>query len=1007
MTFDVPALPHRLQLASLVVLSLWTSITMAADAKPTPIADVKRDGPVSFDKDIQPILKKNCTACHNNTKAAGELSLETPAAILKGGSSGPAAIVKQGAESLLVTRSAVAGDEQMPPAGNKVDANRLTPTELGLLKLWIDQGAMGSSSGAESITWQPLPAGVHPIFAVALTADGQYAACSRANQIFVYHVPTGRMVSRLTDPALASGKQPRPGVADIDLVHSLAFSPDGQTLASGGFRTIKLWNRTHETTSPLLGGKLPTATTLAIASSDSKWFAHVHGNNVHLTNLQGKAQSRTLSGHTDTVTAIAFSADGTKLLTASNDKSARLWNTRDGSLAAVFEAPTNLTSATITNDGTTGVVGTADGKCRSFAIPKEATAAKAKLTTAQEWPSMGKRVTALAPMMGNATQIVVGDDGGNVVIWDVNNTKTPIKAMERTGGELRALAVAPNGAKIVGLDVGNAIRVWNVADGKPIAEIKGNVRAHRQAALAERAVAVAKSHVAAEKLLLADAEKLAVNESEAAKKAQDAKVTALKEQKDKSAAAKTAADAKASAEKAAAEADAVAKKAEAAKVAAESALAAAVEVEKGAKDPKAAAEKTKAAREAVAATNKAAGDASTKAKAALAAIDKTIKPFEDTAKALLEADSVVKSADRAIASATVASKRAADAIPVAKKRVADAEARQKKAETEFEAVKKLAVDAEKPFRSLAFSPDGKWFAAGGEDTLVHTFDAESATAIDVLPGQGSPVVGVLFLDNNRVASIGASGTALVRPLYPQWAWTRTIGDPASTELLDRVTALDFSPNGQQLASGGGEGSRNGELKIWNPATGKLLREIRDAHSDTVYGVRFSPDGASLASCSADKFLKTFEVASGKLLKSFEGHTHHVLGVDWSADGRLLVTAGADNAVKSWDVHSGEQKKTTPGFTKEVTTVAFVGATTEVVAASGDKTVRMLKADVGQMGKQFAGADDFQYSGAISRDGKVFAAGGKDGVLRIWDIATGNPIKSFALTDLPPEPSTKK
>ena len=43
---------------------------------------------------------------------------------------------------------------------------------------------------------------MNPIYAVALTPDGQYAACGRANQIFVYHVPSGQLVTRLTDPAL-------------------------------------------------------------------------------------------------------------------------------------------------------------------------------------------------------------------------------------------------------------------------------------------------------------------------------------------------------------------------------------------------------------------------------------------------------------------------------------------------------------------------------------------------------------------------------------------------------------------------------------------------------------------------------------------------------------------------------------------------------------------------------------------------------------------------------------
>src|SRR5262249_49487148 len=80
-----------------------------------------------------------------------------------------------------------------------------------------------------------LAAGVHPIYCVALTMDGRYAACGRSNHIFIYDLATRQLATEIKDPAEASGSAHRA------LVQSLAFSPDGTRLASGSFREVKIW----------------------------------------------------------------------------------------------------------------------------------------------------------------------------------------------------------------------------------------------------------------------------------------------------------------------------------------------------------------------------------------------------------------------------------------------------------------------------------------------------------------------------------------------------------------------------------------------------------------------------------------------------------------------------------------------------------------------------------------------------------------------------------------------
>ena len=75
---------------ALLLASLLLSLAGTAAAEgPIAIADVKHEGPVNFEKEILPLLTKNCTACHNTKKAEASLVLETPQTILKGGDSGP------------------------------------------------------------------------------------------------------------------------------------------------------------------------------------------------------------------------------------------------------------------------------------------------------------------------------------------------------------------------------------------------------------------------------------------------------------------------------------------------------------------------------------------------------------------------------------------------------------------------------------------------------------------------------------------------------------------------------------------------------------------------------------------------------------------------------------------------------------------------------------------------------------------------------------------------------
>jgi WD40 repeat protein len=331
----------------------------------------------------------------------------------------------------------------------------------------------------------------------------------------------------------------------------------------------------------------------------------------------------------------------------------------------------------------------------------------------------------------------------------------------------------------------------------------------------------------------------------------------------------------------------------------------------------------------------------------------------------------------------------------------------KQREAEVQTATAAVAQTEKPLRAVAFSPNGAILATVGDDQLLHTYDAESGAAIEVYEGASGALNVLAFTADGNPLAVAANHSGLIWDLDGEWKLARTIGSPnTAAELVDRVTALDFSPDGALLAVGGGEPSRSGEIKIYKVENGQLVLAVKEPHSDTVNCLEFSPDGQQLASCAADRFVKVWNVTDGKFIRSFEGHTHHVLGVAWRADGRMLVSSGADMVVKVWDTRTGDQLRTIQNqFNKEVTSVGFVGDGDVIVATSGDSRVRFMNAANGGNVRDFGGTAEYMYAGAASADGKTVIAGGLDSVLRIWNDQ-GQEQAKFAAPAPAPQTASK-
>ena len=962
-----------------------------AAAQPIMVIVPDHAGPVDFEREILPILNTSCLACHNRTKAKAHLVLETPEDMQKGGSSGAAIVPGHGAQSLLLQAASHAKDDLvMPPPDNKVAAPDLTPQQLGLFRLWIDQGAQGKVRQA-IIRWQPLPRDSGPIYAVALTPGGQFAACGRENQVFIYCIPTRQLVATLVDPRLLSDPAYNGvGVAHRDIVNAIAFCPDGDLLATAGYRQIKLWRRARNVRRLTIAEASP-AKILALAASPN-------GRSIAIGDSEGRIQLRAadgkvvaeLTGHTGAVNALCFAPDGSRLASASADGTARIWASDTAKQIALVHAGVSLAAVAWALDGKRLVTGGEDKIIRVWQLGADEPEISAPL---KELSGHNAAVTSLAALPSAPAQILSGSADGSVRLWNIEEGKE-LRRFEH-GGPVTAVAVRPDGSRFASAGLNNLARLWNLADGKVLAEMKGDRYANDLVAARERDMVRAAGEARYRRSTLDVAVAQEAAELDHVKKSAEGALAADKSLTDKQKALAAANEAKNAADKVLADVTAELKVAtekrdnadKAMKQAAASARDAANHTpESIATTIEELVARAFAAGQAKAAFDAVAAQAPQRQKEAADRAAASAKAATDAQSMLAAALSGRQTAEAELQSAVRQSQLAADALAAAQAAAQNAETTQKAVEKEAVAARESAARAEKPPRAIAFSPDGILLAVAGDDRAVHTYSADDGAAIETCKAQDA--VCALTFANGLLLSAGPDRNLTGWDLGSEWRLERVLGsDDAASPIMDRVNALDFSPDGQQLASGGGVPTRSGEIKIWQVSSGDLLRSFDQVHSDAVLSIAYSPDGTLLASGAADRFMKVIDPASGRVIRSFEGHTHHVLGVCWKRDGRTIATCGADNVVKVWDSASGQRLKNVEGFGKEVTSIHYLADTNQLIATSGDGSARIVS-DEGAAVRGLRSDNDFLNCSAITPDGRLIAIGSQDGTLHLWAGPTG-------------------
>ena len=206
--------------------------------------------------------------------------------------------------------------------------------------------------------------------------------------------------------------------------------------------------------------------------------------------------------------------------------------------------------------------------------------------------------------------------------------------------------------------------------------------------------------------------------------------------------------------------------------------------------------------------------------------------------------------------------------------------------------------------------------------------------------------------------------------------------PALSHLFGVITSIDYSPNGQWLATG----SSDATIRLWQANTREFYQTLR-GHTNWVESVVFSPDGQWLATGSGDATIRLWQVSTGKCHQTLVGHARGVYSVAFSPDGQWLATGSSDATIRLWQVSTGKCHKTLREHTNRVNSVAFSPDGQWLATGSSDATIRLWQVSIGKCHKILRGHINWINSVAFSPDGQWLATGSSDATIRLWQIDT--------------------
>jgi len=305
--------------------------------------------------------------------------------------------------------------------------------------------------------------------------------------------------------------------------------------------------------------------------------------------------------------------------------------------------------------------------------------------------------------------------------------------------------------------------------------------------------------------------------------------------------------------------------------------------------------------------------------------------------------------------------------------------------------------ANSPVSSAAISRDGKLgLSVHADDRLVRIWNLDTGQA---LPGGAAHSDDEAFLnfhqlgglvwsarftdDASAILTVGGNEARL-------WDLRRETTLPRELMTFSphaAVASVNFSPDGRRLVTASWDNS----ARIWDASNGHALLKLVGGHSGYVNSAVFSPDGQWVLTASDDHTAKLWDAASGKVVRSFEGHSARVHAATFSRDGQFVLTASEDKTARIWNAQTAELVRELRGHQWGVLSAGFSTDGRLVITGSDDNTARIWNAQTGETLQTLAGHTAAVTAVAFSPDSRRALTASEDFTARLWDAETGKEI----------------